>query len=76
MKSECCLKSDRPIKQNMKNETKCVICNNTVFRVGRITPELVMLTCENCGETHMIGTNSDESGIRLTFWSSELGEID
>jgi hypothetical protein len=76
MKTECCLKRDRVAKTNMKNETKCMICENTVFRVARITPELVMLTCENCGETHMLGTNSDESGIRLTFWSSESEEID
>ena len=76
MKTECCLKSDRVVKKTMKNETKCMICENTVFRVGRITPELVMLTCENCGETHMLGTNSDESGIHLTFWSSEPEEID
>ena len=57
----------------MKNETKCMICENTVFRVRRIKSELVMLTCENCGESNMNFINSDESGRRLTFCSQETG---
>ncbi|PVX23598.1 MAG: hypothetical protein CW716_11795 [Candidatus Bathyarchaeum sp.] len=73
MKSECCLETERPVRQSMKNETRCMICENTVFRVSRIAPELVMLTCEKCGEPHMIGINSDESGSSLTFWSQETG---
>ena len=76
MKAECCLKSERLVSKCIKNETKCMICESAVFKVDRIAPELIMLTCENCGEPHMIGVNSDERGIRLTFWSSELGEID
>ena len=73
MKGQCCLENEKPIIQYMKNETKCLICENTVFRICRITPELVMLTCEKCGESHMIGINSDESGSSLTFWSQETG---
>jgi hypothetical protein len=76
MKAECCSKSNRPVKKYMKNETKCVICDNAVFRVDRITPELIMLTCENCGEPHMICANSDESGIHLAFWSSEAVDVE
>ena len=73
MKAECCLKSERLIRKCIKNEMKCMICESAVFKVNRITPELIMLTCENCGEPHMIGINSDESAIRLTFWSQEPG---
>jgi len=76
MKAECCLKSETLIRKCMKNETKYMICANTVFRVDRLTPELIMLTCENCGEPHMIGVNSDESRIRLTFWSPETEAVD
>jgi hypothetical protein len=76
MNAECCLKSDRLVKKNMKNKTKCMICENTVFRVCRITPKLIMLTYENCGENHMIDTNSDKSGIHLAFWGSETADID
>jgi hypothetical protein len=53
-----------------------MICENTVFRVCRITPERIMLTCENCGENHMIDANSDKSGIHLAFWGSETADID
>jgi hypothetical protein len=76
MKAECCLKSERLVRKCLKNETKCMICENTVFRVDRITPELVILTCENCGEPHMIGVNSDEKSIYLTFWSPEHEAVD
>jgi translation initiation factor 2 beta subunit (eIF-2beta)/eIF-5 len=76
MKAECCLKNERLVRKYMKNETKCIICENTVFKVDRITPELIMLTCENCGEPHKIGVNSNESGIRLTFGSPETGADD
>ena len=67
------METEISVKQCMKNETRCVICENTVFRVSRITPELVILTCEKCGESHMIGIDSDESGSSLTFWSQETG---
>lgn len=76
MKAECCVKSEKPVRQSTKNETKCMICENTIFRVCRITSELIMLTCENCGEPHMIGINSDKSGVRLTFGSQETGVED
>jgi hypothetical protein len=76
MKTKCCLRSDKLVKKKMKNKTKCMICDNNVFKVCRITPEIIMLTCENCGENHLIGTNSDEYGIHLAFWSSETGDIE
>lgn len=76
MNAECCLKRDKLVNKYIKNETKYMLYNNTVFRVNRITPKLIMLTSENCGEPHMIGANSDESGIHLTFWSSETGDAD
>lgn len=62
-------------KKCVKNETKCMICDSTLFKVRRITQELIMLTCENCGEPHMIGSNSDEEN-HLTFWISDAGDLD
>ena len=76
MKAECCMESRRLVTKRMENDTKCMICGNTLFRVGRITPELVMLTCEKCGEPHMIGANTDEHEIHLSFWSSETGDVE
>jgi len=76
MNAGFCLKTERIVTTKMKNKTKCIICKNTVFRVERITPELVMMTCETCGEPHMIGANSDTNGTHLTFWGSESDDID
>jgi transcription elongation factor Elf1 len=73
MKADCCLESGKTSSQSAENETKCLVCGNTVFRVCRITSELIMLTCENCGEPHMVGINSDENGSCLVFWSQETG---
>ena len=60
----------------IENDTRCTICKKSLFRVSRIMPELIMLTCENCGETHMIGAGSDERGLHLTFWSADTGDND
>ncbi|MBN1785164.1 MAG: hypothetical protein JW815_05455 [Candidatus Bathyarchaeota archaeon] len=50
-----------------------MIYENTIFRVRRITSELVVLTYQNRGEPLLIGITSDESGNRFTFWSEETG---
>lgn len=73
MKAKCCFESERIVEKYMKNETKCTICKGAVFRVERITPELIMLVCENCGEPHMVGISSDNKGTRLAFWGTESG---
>jgi hypothetical protein len=75
MKAKCCVEGSRSVKK-VKDDTKCAICKKSLFRVNRITPELIMLTCENCGETHMIGADSNEGGMHLMFWSSETVEND
>jgi hypothetical protein len=59
MDSKWHLESERPVRRCMINETKCMVCENTVYKVRRIMSELIMLTCENCEESHMIGINSD-----------------
>lgn len=38
----------------MRTEAKCLICENTVFNVEDFSAEQIMLTCENCGEPHLI----------------------
>jgi hypothetical protein len=48
------LKRDEWIREYFGNETRCVICGNNFFKVERISPERIMLICENCKETHLI----------------------
>ena len=35
-------------------EPKCTICDYTFFKVERLSPDKIMLTCENCGEQHLL----------------------
>jgi ribosomal protein L37AE/L43A len=75
MMANCCVKNEKPVKSVMKNDTKCSICKNMVFRVDRITAGLIRLICETCGETYMIGSDMNEKGAQLLFWDSETEDI-
>ena len=53
-------------------ETECFVCKKSVFKVTRITSELVMMKCVNCGEIHMIGAQSNNNNAApLKFWDSD-----
>ena len=55
-----------------EQQTECFVCKKSVFKVARITPELVMMKCVNCGETHMIAVQSTEKAVKpLTFWDAD-----
>jgi hypothetical protein len=40
-------------------EPKCSICDYTYFKVERVSPDKIRLTCENCGEEHLIVISSE-----------------
>jgi hypothetical protein len=75
MMAKCCLEKEKVTKDYMKNMTTCSICKNSVFRIDRITPELIRLVCETCGETHMIGADLSANRTNLLFWNSETEDI-
>jgi len=53
-----------------------LLCDNSIFKVARITPELVMMKCTKCGEIHMIAAKSaDKEVTALTFWDSDAGPL-
>jgi len=62
------------VQKYMSNETKCLKCGNTVFQVERMSPEQVMLICDNCSEPHLIDAQLDEGRAVLTFWSPKMDE--
>lgn len=69
------LKRDEPIKEYLRNETRCMIFKNALFEVERIVPEHIMLKCGNCGETHMIYVDMyGEDMIHLSFSCLETEE--
>jgi len=51
-------------------EPKCSICNYTFFKVERVSPDKIRLTCENCGEQHLIVISSETTNHSI------LGFID
>ena len=59
------------IKRYLGNKTRCVICENNVFEVERISPERIMLMCENCKETHLICAEIAAEDMLLSFLCPE-----
>ena len=45
----------------LNKEPQCSICNQTYFKVERIAPDKVRLTCENCEEQHLLLVKSKGS---------------
>ena len=45
----------------LNKEPKCSICDQTYFKVERIAPDKIRLTCENCGEQHILLIESEAS---------------
>ena len=75
MNAKCTLNPNKKLDVYPKLQTKCFICEKSVFKVVRITPELIMMKCVNCGEIHMIGTTTNGEATVLTFWDSDAGPI-
>lgn len=70
------LKRDELIREYFGNKTRCEICENNLFKVERISPERIMLMCENCKETHLIcaeicGEDTLRARAFLSFLCSE-----
>jgi len=62
------------IQRHMSNETKCLKCGNIVFQVKRMVEDQVLLTCNSCGEPHLINADLCEDRAVLTFWSPKTEE--
>jgi lysyl-tRNA synthetase class I len=52
------------VQKYMANEPKCLKCGKSVFKVERMSPEQVMLTCDDCGAPHRIDAQLDEDSAR------------
>lgn len=65
------LKRDEIIKEYFGNKTRCVICENNLFEVERVSPERIMLMCKNCKETHLICAEISGEYTFLSFLCPE-----
>jgi translation initiation factor 2 beta subunit (eIF-2beta)/eIF-5 len=75
MNAKCSLKTKATIESYTEKQTKCFVCNKSVFKVARIKPELIMMKCSNCGEIHMVGAKSADEAAALTFWDADEGPL-
>ena len=59
-------------KPHANKDTKCFVCNNSIFKITRVTPEVIMLKCTKCNETHMIAAKATDNKVTpITFWDSD-----
>ena len=51
-------------KMELSNDyPKCSICGQTYFKAERIAHDKIRLTCENCGERHLLVIESETPNI-------------
>ena len=60
--------------KGISEEPKCSICEQSCFKVERVSPDIIRLVCENCGESYLIITNS-EKAVHLEFVGPEKDRV-
>jgi uncharacterized Zn finger protein len=54
----------------------CSICGNISFEVEQVSKEKVRLTCENCGQCHLlIATSKDDSQLLIKFCDENRNKL-
>ena len=68
------LKNDDLVQDFLIKETSCTICDNSLFKIERISAEHIMLICENCGEIHVLTSELYNEKLYLNFFCPEIKE--
>jgi uncharacterized Zn finger protein len=59
-----------------ENQFTCSICGNVLFEVEQVSREKVRLTCENCGQCHLIVVKfKDEDKILIKFCDENKNKL-
>jgi predicted RNA-binding Zn-ribbon protein involved in translation (DUF1610 family) len=54
----------------------CSICGNILFEVEQVSKEKVRLTCENCGQCHLlIAVSKDEDQLTIKFCDENRNKL-
>ena len=54
----------------------CSICGNTLFEVEQVSKEKVRLTCENCGQCHLlIAISEDDHQLKIKFCDENKNKL-
>ena len=54
-----------------EDQFKCSICDNNLFEVEQVSQKKVRLTCENCGQCHLIIVRSNDQNQTLVKFCDE-----
>jgi len=56
------------LRQHLRNELQCEVCESKQFKAERNSPKQIMLTCVDCGWVYMIGPETfGEKNLHLKF---------
>jgi uncharacterized Zn finger protein len=54
----------------------CSICGNILFEVEQVSKEKVRLTCENCGQCHLlIASTNDDYQLKIKFCDENRNKL-
>jgi predicted RNA-binding Zn-ribbon protein involved in translation (DUF1610 family) len=54
----------------------CSICGNTLFEAEQVSKEKVRLTCENCGQCHLlIAVSKDKDQLTMKFCDENRNKL-
>lgn len=60
-----------------KDHFVCSICGNLLFEIEQVSHEKVRLTCENCGQCHLITVESeDKDRFIVEFCIEDKNKLD
>ena len=54
----------------------CSICGNILFEVEQISKGKVRLTCENCGQCHLLIATSEDESQSIKFSDENRNKLD
>ena len=55
---------------------ECSICGNNLFEVEPVSKEKVRLTCENCGQCHLLtAISKNEDQIIIEFYDENRNKL-
>ena len=59
-----------------EDQFACSICGNVLFEVEQVSEEKVRLTCENCGQCHLIVVRlEDEDQLLFKFCDENKNKL-
>ena len=70
------MKTTELFKAIQEDQFTCSICDNNLFEVEQVSQKKVRLTCENCGQCHLIVVKfKDEDKILIKFCDENKNKL-